>query len=426
MGIKSTIDQSTPVDSNDVENERERRASTMIQDAMKDLEGLQLHPPIPEDSNLMESASSSFFSELDSSVEITPFATPSMSVDESKIEDNSPQSDNVTSANSDLLIAFDGMETHGENEILTPQRSTVVEPVPKLSLLDLSPVPNQGTFAFEDQESDPFFQNKSATLDVKRSKSPLDPASKVASLDRQVAATQSSNRTSYVSTGSLLGGLNTMLQKPTDSFKNSFGLNSQDPFEIEVVEEEKFEGTVEVAEDAILNEGDIEGSDSNDEREACSNQSAGLSIDGNDSVFGDAEIVNLSPNELSAAAARKSPTKGLISCIVDTKSETMREIRKDLEEMEKRQRKKTSGAWFKGKIATGKEKMKTVKKRTKSDGQALRKNAQHRNERKLTQPQSQLRINHESEAQASLVELPAKSPAGNIVLTPIKRLCYLY
>lgn len=378
----------------------------MIQDAMRDLEGLQLRPAIPEVSSLLESTHSSFVSEIDSFVEIAPRITTPGDVEESKPIESSLHSDMTASPNSDLLIAFDGMETHENSEILTPQRPDVVEPEQKLSFLDLSPIPNQGTFSFEDQSSDPFFQNKSATLDVMKSKQPFKVDNKAVSLDRNVAPVPSSNVSNHISTGSLLGGLNTMLQKPIPSLSSSFGLNKQNPFEIEVVEEEQFEGTVKASEDIILMYGDGEGPEGSGEKDANLSSAAGNSTESSDCVFGGAV--------LSEVAIRNSPTRGFIACDEDANSEALKQAKRELAEMEKRQRKKTSSAWLKGKIATGKEKMRSVKSRTKSDGQALRKNIGQRNERKLTQPQSELRVNiDEKSEKASNFAVQAKTPTGN-------------
>ena len=413
MGIKDNIDQSAPVDSNDVEKERERRASSMIQDAMRDLEGLQLHPPIPEDHSLIESTSSSFFSEIDSSVDFTPIGTPLANTEESKLVDFSPPPNTSANLTSNILVEFDGIETHDSSDILTPQKSVAAEQEQKLSLLDLSPIPNtpnQESFIFGDdpfQSPDPFFQNKAATLDATRSKQSLDDDRKAASLDRKPLNTQSVNRTSLASPGSLLGGLNTILQKPTSSVSNSFGLNSQNPFEIEVVEEVKGEGNVEVAEEAIPNEGDVEGSDSSNEKELSSSPMKGQKVEGDNSVFGDAEIVNFYQSDSTEIETTgKSPSKGLVP-VVDRNNEA-------LMEMEKRQRKKTSSAWLMGKLATGKEKVKSVKKRTKSDGQALRKGNVNKHERKLTQPQSELQTTNENETpKAANLELPSKTRIGS-------------
>ena len=418
LGINDNIDQSAPVDSNDVEKERERRASSMIQDAMRDLEGLQLHPPTHEDHSLIESTSSSFFSEINSSVDFTPIGTPLANTEESKLVDFSPPPNTSANLTSNILVEFDGMETHDSSDILTPQRSVAAEQEQKLSLLDLSPIPktpNQEAFVFEDQSHDPFFQNKSATLDVSRSKQPLDSDKKAASLDRKPLNTQNVNRASVASPGSLLGGLNTILQKPASSVSNSFGLNSQNPFEIEVLEEVKGEGNVEVAEEAILNEGEMEGSDSSNEKELSSSPIKGRQMEGDDSVFGDAEIVNFHQSESTgtAEANRNSPTKGLVP-VADRNNEASKEVKKELVEMEKRQRKKTSSAWLMGKLTTGKEKVKSVKKRTKSDGQALRKGNANKYGRKMTQPQSELRIANEDETPtAASLELPAKTEIGS-------------
>ena len=383
----------------------------MIQDAMRDLEGVQLHPTISEDSSLIKSPYSSFVSEIDSSVDATPGGTTPGSVEESKSTESYANSNITASPNSDLLIEFDGMGTQENSETLTPQRTA--EPEQKLSFLDLSPIPKQGTFSFEDQSSDPFFQNKSATLGAIKSKQSFSVGDKAVSLDRNVTPAQSSNISNHVSTGSLLGGLNTMLQKPIPSLNSSFGLNKQNPFEIEVVEEEKFEDKVEVAEDTILTEGGGEEPEGSGENEISLSPAAGSSTEGNDSVFGDAEIVCLNQSGLSETSTRKSPTKGLISCDDDANSEALKQVKKELAEMEKRQRKKTSGAWLRGKIATGKEKMKSVKGRTKSDGQALRKNIQQRNERKLTQPQSELRVNSDEKSNFAA---QTKTPTGNSLL----------
>ena len=404
----------TPVDSNDVEEERRKRASTMIQGAMKDLEGLQLHPSITEESSLIEGTDSSFFSDVASSVENTPSGTPSRYFEDNASIHSSSYSNNAATENSNILIAIDGMESQGTNEIMMPQRPHATEPEQKLSLLDLSPTPNQSSFNFDDHSPDPFFQNKSATIGPMKSKPQAESNNKAASLGRNVEPMKTINTTSYVSTGSLLGGLNTMLQQPTRTLNSSFALKKDDPFEIEEVDEEQLEGSVEIAEDTILNEGDAVGSDSSDDSKGTSSpQAAPKSPEADDSVFGGAEIVNLSQSE--SKETRKSPSKGLISCMIDTKSETLKQMKKEMAEIEKRERKKTSGAWLKGKLATGKEKMKSVKKRTKSDGQALRKAEQQKNVRKFTQPQSQLRPNNEVEVQQALPpKLPDKTAEGKI------------
>lgn len=412
LGIKEGIDHSAPVDSNDVEEERQKRASTMIKGAMKDLEGLQLS--VTESSSVCESQNSSLFSEVSSSVENTPIITP-RKVDNSTTTETSPLSNSAARQNDNLLITFDGMETGEVKEILTPQKINPPEQEQKLSLLDLSPTPNSGTFGFErSRNSDPFFQNKAATLGHLSEKASLGTVDKAASLKVKLDPTQNaSQRTSCVSNGSLVSGLNAILQQQPHTFESSLGLNKDDPFEIKESEEDNFQDSVELAEDAILNEGMTDESDSSeDSRENAGTQVVGKKA-GSDSVFGDAEVVNLSQGEWLETPPRKSPTKGFISCMVDTKSETMKQMRKEMAELEKRERKKTSGAWFKGKIATGKEKIKSVKKRTRSDGQALRKMDQQKNVRKLTQPQSQLKRDRDCGAvQESTPKKPVEPQKG--------------
>lgn len=414
LGIKDEVNQSTPVDSNDVEEERKKRASTMIQGAMKDLEGLQLHPSITEESSLNESATSSFFNETSSPCDGNIFTTPSKQNEEYNPIESTPVFSEKTARDSDLLIAFEEIRTQDTGEVLSPQRIDSSEPEQQLSLLDLSPAPaNTKSFGFDGQKKDAFFENKSATLGPVKNNPFLESASKSASLGRNFEHVEGPSRTSYVSTGSLVSGLNKILQQPA-SFQSSFGLNKENPFEIVEVDEEQFQGSVEVAEDTILNVGEVGCSDSSgDSKDVDANEAKRK--EGNESVFDDAEVI-----ELNQSSQADLPIgKAFISYMGDTKSEAFKQMKKEMVEIEKRERKRTSGAWFKGKLATGKEKIKSAKKRSKSDGQALRKGGQQENVRKFTDSQPRLKMKDYNQAEGVLSPEPPLEPKQGNITTEI-------
>ena len=413
----------------------------MIQGAMKDLEGLNFHDSTFDESRGDKSQDFNDSTMSDAST-TTPGSTPGAaslidlemrgnvpaktptSFDDSSMAWPSPSNiSNTPNQQNNLLLNFEELNTQ-QSSILTPQKAESVTSSQNNSLLDLSPTDDKSTFNFPNRNTADLFANKAATLRPRscQASAEMQPFEKTASLGRTLDMQPISQRSSQVSSGSLLTGLNKMLQEPKPSSSNPFGFPDDDVFARQSSSDGKFEGSVEIAEDTILNEEEVanlsDSSDSIPETDGTNpeNTQRPIKAAGRDSGFADADFETSSTSAIQSQTTFEQVsgmknTNVLKSNVIDTKQG--KQLKKQMEQLEKRDRKKS---WIKDKLVLGKGKIKNAKFRTKSDGQHLRRDQLLRQDRKLTEPQSQLKHGANSlvtsEKEVSQEAAPSKSAEG--------------
>ncbi len=520
LGLKDGPIQNTTLDIA-TDEERQRRASSIIQDAMKDLEGLKILDSLSESTSFQaldtESFDNSSFEQSafsstiptpnltpmhsltptanlmptpnstpSASVMPTPNSTPSASVMPTPI--STPTANLMPTPNStplasvmptpistptpksgNLLIDFDdGAKTPNTSNILdndvwssTPSRSNVANNSlledgfnagdSQQSIVD-DPFTSKNTNAmnnslnpfaadvstaeqknngfvdldipadfneFNDrtQSSAPFFANRSATLSPSKRAAP-DPwiASNSTSLNRTAEYPPMGNK--EVTPGSLLGSLNTILQKPVIPTPTS--LTCQFKFD---ETHEEFGGEKEKC-DLINEEENVNSSDSADSSAAEDARTDSPQLL-DESKSHDSGFVGVDNEAKSDAGKRQLVMQQEDPATARAKEEALKQLKKEAAENERQDRRKSSSGWLKGKLATGKDKLKSVKyelkNRTKSDGQNLKKTHGQRIYRKMTAPQTELKAKNEIKDGASVSNIRGGNNQGTSFISLYKR-----
>eukprot|EP00794_Sanderia_malayensis_P015998 gene15998-17609_t len=389
LGLKHDPFQNTTFDIDATEEEKQRRASTIIQDAMK--EEIKSIEPVDESTSFQESESfnDKTFDEtnISSTVFSTPDSTPKTShvlIDfdaEEKIADKDDEEKAtvvfndpwVSTKPNSSLIDFDGPVT---SQVVTTTETATDAVVASFTDLDV-PSSTSG-FSETTNSSAAFFKNKSATIGpIKNSPSVSQASSTTASLGRS----NESNLTNQITTGSLLGSLNTILQKPTAPSPSSFTTTFQ--FEDDFVKLEANKNRLSLQESVIT-----------EEEFADETKSSESNIAAEASSFDNLKITKDVP---------RTPSPTPLSA--EEKEEAMKQLKKEIADNEKKESRKS---WLKDKLASGKGKLKSVKSdlknRTKSDGQHTRKIQEQKAYRKMTSPSIGMKQNIEEQ------NTPTQSP----------------